>query len=75
MRQVLKYCHCRKDGTCNGVAFDTETKTYTNRIDGNHDFYKLYKGRYVFVEAAMSRDVDKLRSYLDDEGYICTDNK
>ena len=58
----VMYCKMRKDGTCNNVVFDTETK----------ELLHGYTGGYVFVEAKMSRDVDNLREALITEGYTDT---
>ena len=61
MRIKTAYCgHVRKDGSINQVSFDTEKKVYTNN-DITHDF--------IFIEAKMSRDVDKLRCELRTKGY------
>ena len=64
MKMNLIYCkRVRKDGSCNRVFFDTESKTFTNKPgDG-------LTATGVFVEAAMSRDVDAVRNRLVRDGY------
>ena len=60
--KVAYYGHCRKDGSYNMVAFDTETKTFVNWDYG-------YSGGATLVEAKLSRDVDMLREKLEEDGY------
>ena len=60
--KVAYYGHCRKDGSYNMVAFDTETKTFVNWDGGCSEDATL-------VEAKLSRDVDMLREKLEVDGY------
>ncbi len=61
MRIKVAYCgYVRKDGSINQVAFDTEKKIYTNN-SVTYDF--------TFIEAKISKDVDRLRHTLRANNY------
>ena len=65
MTIIVEYCKkMRKDGSYNKVAFDPEHKIFT----GNETRMFEMPNR-VFVEAALSRDVDALREKLIEDGY------
>lgn len=61
MRIKVAYCkYLRKDGTVNSCTIDTEKKTYTPQDDARFD---------VFIEAAVSKDVDRFRQKAEENGY------
>lgn len=65
MKIKVAYCkYVRKDGSVNSCAIDTEKKTYTN-----HSYAKLD----VFIEAAVSKDVDSFRKAIKADGYTLCD--
>ena len=64
MRIKVAFCkYVRKDGTVNSCTIDTEKKTYTTDMDARFD---------AFIEAAVSKDVDRFREKAEANGYtVC----
>ena len=62
--KVVFYGYCRKDGTCNSVSFDTETKVFCNNPS-----MSMRTSLDVIVPTEKSKDVNDMREALVADGY------
>ena len=62
--KVVFYGYCRKDGTCNSVSFDTNTKVFCNSPS-----MRMLSSVDVIVPTEKSGDVNAVRYALAADGY------
>lgn len=68
---IIYIAYFGRYGATNEVAFNTETKRFTDRPNFIEEFWR---GR-TCVEARFSKDVEMLREKLVADGYECVDWK